>query len=533
MPYTSTSLRDALLVYREARVREILSGPSTNAQRHLRNDYSLRQVVPSSTLRHAVSWQEDESSADEYNPTQSRKRRVPAAALKTPKRAKRVHTTTRSEHLQQQSTAQQDIPLPGLFVTLKFKSDTAKKMLRDLAQEHGTGCVSVLADRGMKHVKRELFGHVHLLPEEDEHHKPIQATVSYLHRLDEDSLQIDNSDGRVLRSRKILDRDVSPRARKCGACKASKRKCSLLVGKNNLPPCTRCHERKLECVVDNVVQQSLENSHVPVTIGLPPTTPAPPAPPAPPATASQILRAFIPTRQDPFTTNIGASQKDPIVLDSPPPSPGKITTGRIVKVTTFWAHPIDFKHIPTPQIPCHFCADFRYGIFGYGELTVEVIQYPNSNSIGYEETGDGHRAQGHEATRMCVNCALNRMYISRCGIHRFKQRAVYACQRLAEYRRQVLAEPWEPPLKAGVCLTCSLCSNAALWRCCSMQRFDKFGRALSAEDGHDRGCGLILCDLCYANVAPDGVLRRPIRGSSRADIEFLFSGSLVHKAYGE
>lgn len=554
MPYTVSRLQYTLDVYREAKIRDLASGPSRTVQRHLRNDYSLRQVAPSLTIKNALGgWLEDDSSADEYDPKPSKKRPSTAHVCKTPKKLKRVHTQQPSP----QTIQQEDTDLPSLFVTLRLKSDSAKKVLRDLAKEHGTGYNSEAAKHEQSSVRSDQQSGLLYFPSEEGQNDPHgEATGTYLHKLDEDSRKIDNSDGRVLRSRKIPDKEVSAQPLKCVACKAAKKRCSLSSGRTRLPPCAQCLQNWVKCVVDLPNAEPQIDSDRPVKLPDVPQSQDPPQQNSsrpqsggdsavtrgPVPTASQVVRSLVSPRRYPFITHIGTSgeKENPIFLDSPPSSPGARaappsstthSTGRVVRISTFWAHPIDFKHCVTPELPCHFCSDFRYGIYGYGEKTVNVIQYPNS--LKYEETGDGHRADDEEATRMCVNCALNRLYISRCNAHGFERFVALQDAHLVKYRDQVIAKTWSPRLKNGAYVTCSICPKAAVWRCRADQQFDKVLRPLTAEQGRGRGCGLVLCHDCWAGVALTGTLSRPTKGPSRADADFLFAGSMLHQAYSE
>ncbi|RVX75823.1 hypothetical protein B0A52_00180 [Exophiala mesophila] len=87
----------------------------------------------------------------------------------------------------------------------------------------------------------------------------------------------------------------------------------------------------------------------------------------------------------------------------PPPGPreeaGLEITGfrRILHIRTYWAHPIDFKCIPSKNEACHFCTDPKYGMFGYGISDTAVLR---RTGAVYEEVGNGHRARGREATRI-------------------------------------------------------------------------------------------------------------------------------------
>ena len=85
---------------------------------------------------------------------------------------------------------------------------------------------------------------------------------------------------------------------------------------------------------------------------------------------------------------------------------------------------------------------------------------------------------------------------------------------------------------------CSLCVLPAAYRCCTKQQLDKTGIACKVGE-ESRGCGLLVCLDCHKVMERHrGLLEQAttIAGahddSRRADLEFLFKGSLLHEAYG-
>jgi len=96
----------------------------------------------------------------------------------------------------------------------------------------------------------------------------------------------------------------------------------------------------------------------------------------------------------------------------------KSRSGIVRIITTSFAHPINFTYEQPPDDngkPCHFCNDFTYGMLGLGEVKVEVIDYRDGS--GYVKIEGGHVGTGHEPTRMCVTCALERVHIVQCCGH--------------------------------------------------------------------------------------------------------------------
>lgn len=615
MAYSQAKLEYAISVYREASLKD----PQPQPERHLRNDYSLRQVK-TTRIGHVAAYHDTESSADEYDPkTPNRRRSTGNGAKQTPKRPESgTVVAEQTPTLPDPSTI---LPEEGLeqcdpgnivkkdrvhigvevvdsiasFVTLTFNNKKSKAKLDELAKKHGKESATnphiyggLFMDKGGFRIAAQLPPH-----EQERWH------LQYLEKLDVESAKVDNWDGRALRNRKIPDRDWQ--FERCAACKADHARCSMKNG--GMSPCTRCQKKGITCVQRSTdVKQTVKanasgpgqkaaneakgsktslqpstkaNAAAPIlSVPTLPTdgqsivkdtpalhaTPAssanakqwtPKSQPSPKPTppqevdwsgtkrACQIIRSIVAAEQYSFTPQIGESKANPIVIFSPPASP-TLSSGDdgLLRIKTCWAHPIDFKHVPSLGKPCHFCSDFRYGIHGYGPLDVEVIQYPDT--VGFEETGDGHRSKGKEATRMCIYCGLARLYISRCQKHRFRKTEASTSPELhALYTKQVLAEDWNPPLQRGAFPTCSLCQYPAAWSCCADQKEDQYRQKLTPTAGKDKGCGLLVCNRCHFRVIMDGgVLKKetlapPGDDEVRADIDFLFLGSEMHQAYGK
>ncbi|KIX06371.1 uncharacterized protein Z518_04347 [Rhinocladiella mackenziei CBS 650.93] len=294
---------------------------------------------------------------------------------------------------------------------------------------------------------------------------------SFLEQFGEDCKMIENTKGMALRNDTVVDEDRNTADQQWIACKESKKRCSLK--KTGSSPCVRCRRQEADW--------------------------------------QRIERRPDITQITPFFSG-----------------PGLYGGGRQIKtIHTYWAHPIEFKHLSSARSPCHFCTDFRYGIFGLGPKEVDVIQYRDGEK--FEEMGNGHRSKGCEATRMCVHCSLNRLHISRCKIHIFAPLGTRSKANLDYYAGQVIAPEWVPLLKTATYPTCSLCVHAAFWRRCVSQKFNKLGQKLSPADGKDKGCGLVLCDLCHTRIKEAAA--RSDSDGIRADADFLFPESLLHIAF--
>ena len=61
-------------------------------------------------------------------------------------------------------------------------------------------------------------------------------------------------------------------------------------------------------------------------------------------------------------------------------------------IHTAFSHPIDCELGNNCGVPCQFCEDFAFGMFGLGSREVEVIDY----GTFLEELDGGHREDGQE-----------------------------------------------------------------------------------------------------------------------------------------
>ncbi|KEF58292.1 uncharacterized protein A1O9_06218 [Exophiala aquamarina CBS 119918] len=545
MTYSRVILRQALRVFQSYGDDEVPALSPVTSERHLRDDYEFRQISNTQNIstKQVALFNEDSSSSEELDEYDSglakRKRRLFKAMLGSSKRAKRdgysSPTCCRQEYL-----------------AIDPNATRALTTQRD-------------HDRSMMFGKPDKF-------------VPAQQ---YLERLDEEAAKIDNEHGRRLRNQKyILDEDRASLTERCLPCTRAWAKC--IKQNNDDKCCIRCNKNRIECFKEDDI--CVEDSFVPqqplkidqTSLKAVPETPRPEAPvPAAPLTPVLIIGGHVASLQLQSRVtrdqegsihrkvNLGSSREDPIELDSSSdsnepspspslqrshvtwsnstaPSPPTDSDGVELTIRTTWAHPINFKHTPTDEEPCHFCSDFRYGIFGYGEIEVHVIKY--SDSPDYEETGDGHRSEGWEPTRMCVKCSLSRLYISRCKAHFIIPFGIRSPELENRYISQ-LVEIWRPhqsKLKTGPLPTCSLCPRSAHWRCAADQQLNIVGMRIPSLKGKGKGCGLLLCDDCAPQVKEDGILRRPsieqadmakFQIGQRADVDFLFRGSLLHDAF--
>ncbi|KAK5451346.1 hypothetical protein LTS15_008110 [Exophiala xenobiotica] len=445
--YSKRRREHVLEVFQNGRVRDLqmtLPSPVDDGQNGGKGYILRRQSV----FRAGQSGVWNEASEDEYNPDAKRKRRSMGVGGNGAKPLKRQRLNQGiAAKAQHEATVEQGGRVPSL-VTFKFEKDRSKTTLRDLADRHGNGYEAKTGEG--PNLVEETSILQEILPHDRDMQLQDMRGPTYLEKLDQESANIDNVDGRVLRSRKILIReDFDTRVQKTYACSPVKIAPAISGSKSEAP---------------------LERTQHTILPGERPAVASVP-------TAVQIIRSSVTTPQYPLIRQVGSSMTDPIILDdSPPGSPvssGPAATLKQItnsgtnviildqfpprppvssgpaaaskKITTCWAHPINFQHLKTNGSDCDFCRDFRFGIYGYGRITVDVIQHPNS---ALHEIGKGHCSTG-------------------------------------------------------------------------------------------KGCGLKLCEDCTTKVMScggslrkDSIMQAGPKGL-RADVEFLFSDSLLHQAYGQ
>ncbi|KKA22630.1 C6 finger domain protein [Rasamsonia emersonii CBS 393.64] len=182
--------------------------------------------------------------------------------------------------------------------------------------------------------------------------------------------------------------------------------------------------------------------------------------------------------------------------------------GRTRVITMSFAHPINFAYEPPDDDdskPCHWCNDFTYGIFGLGEVKVEVIEYEDQD--GLVEIEGGHVGQGHEPSRMCAICALERIHIVNCREHTISALQGYdplnfdydaAFDSLAPLLPDSgnSGDKSRPQGPKQINPWCMLCPNPAFFGCTTIQSVDKFQEPVCPSSPSAVGCGLLLCTNC-------------------------------------
>ncbi|MCJ1472020.1 hypothetical protein MMC13_000664 [Lambiella insularis] len=181
--------------------------------------------------------------------------------------------------------------------------------------------------------------------------------------------------------------------------------------------------------------------------------------------------------------------------------------GLITKtIRTRLAHPVEFNCDASADNACDWCADPSYGVEGFEELAVKVLDFKNEQ--GYVEIEGGHNPDGTSPSNMCIRCTTERLMITACKRHSLVQ---------FETRER------------GA--TCALCSKDAEWKCLKGD----------TSDSQEIRCGLEVCDPCACRLIDNqGNLTEVItdmeadhsltRKGIRADINFLRSdGHLLNR----
>ncbi|KAI9376076.1 hypothetical protein BJX61DRAFT_9518 [Aspergillus egyptiacus] len=191
-------------------------------------------------------------------------------------------------------------------------------------------------------------------------------------------------------------------------------------------------------------------------------------------------------------------------------------------ISTSFAHPVSFDHIPQPSKPCHWCSNPAYGIIGLGKRAVKVM---DSGYGRYKEIAGGHTQEGHEPSRMCVDCTRRRLSIVKCPEHRITSLDGLnpaAFDYIAAYNSLASGS-------ARQIAWCSLCPTPAFFQC-----------GTCSPAGSSPGCGLLLCETCMiltrvfqgdiARVVATNLEEDPQDGC-RADVDYLLPENDLYRHY--
>lgn len=483
-PHTNERFARVKEVYRNARPL------SVQLPRPFRTEYQLRQGSFRSFSLYAPTLGGDDDSNpsdDDYVPETPRKRR--GAASKPPP-AKRAKSST------DQAKPPNAPPTPSQSV----QTPTALDL--------------------------EPFGDLNLQEDRASRRRP-EPIKGYLDKQNEESEKISAG---TTRSGLQRNMDGPVQYPGCATCKEDYKRCS--ARHTGVYPCERCQEYFFEGC--SPIQKTKEpgGTSLPIHIGNASTAPLSQAENTPSSGVSNALPGIETTQR---TMGLGFSSNNSSALNLRPTSSQSAANQGTFVINTVWAHPIDFK--TTPDV-CHFCRDFRYGLYGYGFVTAEVFRV--NGEAGLQEAGEGHRSQGKEATRMCFRCAMRRLYVSRCEAHKLVRFMDPDAKRFAHYMAQLNADHLKGPfMQRGVYYTCWVCTQPAFFRCVAEKCRDIYGNSLE-KMGKPKvyGCGAFFCESCANNIAADNgqltkatVQKMGAQVPRRADLDFLFAGSLLHQAY--
>ena len=517
MAYTQRRLKETLRVFRRAKAAERRQQERDCPlfDRSLRNKHAIRGYEQQTAGPQATRWHRedsaDEEDDDDYDPSLKRQSKKHAErAVRSKRKAADTGDETKEKKRAKTLTLVRASTLEELsskisFVTFKLTSDKGKDQLQMLSERHDTGlrCRKVSgSNRILGDASKDTWAW------EQERRK------TYEQQFYEQSEEIDNIGGRALRNRKVP---------------------AIVTGLKKANRQVQDDEEAESEEVQLLAEQEQGNLNDPTSMehGLPSPALTPP-------------ESMFPSSQN------HCRQKTPpkeVIAISPSPSP--IPECRPQHFMTSWAHPIDFQYTIQPgDPPCHFCSDFRYGLRALPPRRVTVKKTGSANKM-YDELVNGHRNNNKEATRMCVKCALDRIYISNCAKHELQ-----VLPGIDPFKPKLPAELYRPVVyqivngkgiedNQPVHPVCSLCLSPALYRCCTPQAKDMWGRRATAGKNLT-GCGLLACVDCEQMLHQHhGILKMHfvrescckvnVHGkerSIRADLEFLFRRSLLHQAYG-
>ena len=496
--YTQARLQFALEVFRDSLPYRTKRGfRAENLEQHLKK-YELRTPTLTTLLRPASLWIDKDDSGD-YDPSQSKKRQTqpcPPKARNIKRKEKELGADRESGGPFKKAKSKLKVTwLSGrnrgydCKITLKLTSVAGKEKLQQLTEAGvpapevddqpslwalGGGSFSQSPRSSLSSAARRhsIFG-----PDTEGDDEGEDFEVCGL--------------GLRTRTLPVLEAPGLPqRSTRCVPCRQAKRKCTRRKSDPN-PSCTQCRKDRLECSFASAKVQGEKAEKV------------------------------IP----------GDQHDSPITIDSP--SSACLDTKWI---STSFVHPINFKFsaAQNPTRACDFCRDYRYGIVGCGPPKhVEVIA--EGNKI-VEEMGDGYRAEGKETTNMCIMCALDRFQICRCAKHEI---VPIAGLRPGDFDYPQAFLNFSTPGALAFNHWCNFCISPAFYACGAPQQYNKVGRPVAPGGKTENGCGLFLCPACDVALRRFGMDRMKLeeqvksRGDwkVRADMEFLFHGSDLHKAY--
>ncbi|KAI9847389.1 MAG: hypothetical protein M1837_002578 [Sclerophora amabilis] len=273
----------------------------------------------------------------------------------------------------------------------------------------------------------------------------------------------------------------------CTPCRRAKRWCTL-SNKKNRPPCGSCAREPTDCTFEKLERGKKVSDQNASEQNLPPSP----------------LNEVCTTIAD--KGNSSSEGRNQSVI------------------ATRYAHPIVFNH-DTSQSgskPCHWCSEVSYGIAGLGEaLEAEVVNWPDQS--GYVEISGGYTGRGHEPSRMCVACTMDRLCIASCSAHTIQPVKDLNADDFdfeAAFDELVLDSEAQPDRSPT--LWCCICPSPAFFECCTPQQNDDLGDSDDLKEPLPLGCGLVLCEGCAALLSGEygGDLLEMISAVNRDEEDF-------------
>jgi hypothetical protein len=314
----------------------------------------------------------------------------------------------------------------------------------------------------------------------------------------------------------------------CTACRTLKKKCSL-KGKTDNPPCKYCTKNNLGCTFYDLPKHD-----------------------APKQTAKKktllehIAPEFTKPSQEYFTPeDLADMSRRRIEVLPREPTPeiemedAEGHKGKLTKIRTSFAHPIQFNVRRGEGLECSFCNVPTFGMVGHFEREVHVIQW--YSGLGYSEVGGG-ACSDYGQTIMCEDCTISRLQIMLCEGH-VLEGLPDVCEDFDLVTDELMGtEADSPEMHYQLQRWCSLCFLPAWFGCSSV------APSLANGVSEVAGCGLRLCKPCEQTLRMDydgdfarmvaamdanpkiseaDGLTQDIEGRVRADVGFLREDSLL------
>lgn len=531
MGYTNKRLNDALRVYRSFRVASNNRQSSSSTSQCIPTKYAFRSQVNSGSNLHGFRSHIDESDVDDedFDPNEEKRKKQSSDRKPTKRKAanseedgqtSKKSKTTSDHPLQTRPSTEDELLCKDAFITIKVTTNSLRKqLLETLAIDFKTHIKFYDGKRNSTLALAQLDPMAF-----DAHLRHKQCTTWEEKHLAECKLD-DNTGGKRLRNRKVAEvaDTFRPKKKRPQRYEDNGKEVSASTA---IPACVK------------TPQPALKPSY---NYGL--LSPA-----STPEKARSVRKTYDLEQSSPPDDVISISSSSSR-SSSPPPS-YSLQAG-IERITTKWAHPIDFMHnLVQGQPACHFCEDVMFGAFGLATKRV-LVERINKGNKCFREICDGNIAEGKETTRMCIKCSLGRYYIASCSEHKLKllpgldpQRRELSSTKLKAYMEQITLHNQGNKIKQSIHPICSLCPCYAAYQCCTKQVKSETGGVL--PHGQEReGCGLLVCSLCRMVLLRNhGVLSRrafqtqgdryaaaQVERTFRADFDFLLEGSLLHEAW--